>query len=311
MIREALSAVARNESLGSLLSRTPVARDVVARVVGGDTLEEAIAVAAELADRGLLASLERAAPSVATDADADRVLDAYLGLVDRVAQDGLAHICEVAVLPQAMGASEGRLQARSLDRLDLLRRHAAQVGVPLMVGAGDPADAPDVVAWFTDAVVPLSQDMSAPTGLTVAASLRRTEEDCRRLSDRRLRLVKGGHRGATSVAYTQPIEIDKSYVRCAKALLGGAGTPSFATHDERLVPIVESLALRFGRAESDIEFAFYMGRQEGLQQRLLESGHAVRVYVPYGPDWFERLVGGLAEQPSSIAAAVRSLLPGG
>ena len=74
--------------------------------------------------------------------------------------------------------------------------------------------------------------------------------------------------------------------------------------------IVESLAERYGRPQQTYEYAFYMGRLEGTQQRLLDRGERVRVYVPYGPDWFERLVGGLAEQPSTVAAALRSLLPG-
>lgn len=307
MIREALAAVARNESLGPLLNRTPVARDVVARLVGGDSIDEAIEVAGELAGRGFLVSLERAAPTVQTEDDAQRVLDAYLGLVDRVAEADLRAVCEVAVLPQAMGTVDGRLQDRALDRLDELRRRAVAARVPLIVGVGELADVPDVMAWFDEAV----RESGPGLAMTVPAALRRAEDDCRRLADHRIRLVKGGHRGATGIAYTQPIEIDKSFVRCAKVLLAGTGTPSFATHDDRLVSIVENLVPRFGREPGDLEFAFYMGRQAGLQERLLDAGQAVRVYVPYGPDWFERLVGGLAEQPSSIAAAVRSLLPGG
>ena len=149
-----------------------------------------------------------------------------------------------------------------------------------------------------------------PVGLTLSAALRRTEADCGRLAHRRIRLVKGSYRGDPQAALTQPIEIDKAYVRCSKRLLAGDGNPSFATHDPRLVEIVRSLARRYGRDQHTYEFAMYMGRQEGTQEQLLEEGERVRVYVPYGPDWFERLVGGLAEQPSTIRAAVRSLLPG-
>ena len=94
------------------------------------------------------------------------------------------------------------------------------------------------------------------------------------------------------------------------ALLAGSGDASFATHDARLIEILESLVGRYGRIRHSYEFALFMGRQEGAQERLLEAGERVRVYVPYGPDWFERLVGGLAEQPGTITAALRSLLPG-
>ena len=145
---------------------------------------------------------------------------------------------------------------------------------------------------------------------SLPAALRRTEADCARLAHRRIRLVKGAYRGDPGAAHSQPIEIDKAFVRCAKRLLAGDGEPSFATHDSRLVEIVQSLSRRYERPRHTYEFAFFMGRQEGAQERLLADGERVRVYIPYGPDWFERLVGGLAEQPSSIAAAMRSLLPG-
>jgi proline dehydrogenase len=123
-----------------------------------------------------------------------------------------------------------------------------------------------------------------------------------------VRLVKGGARLAGS--YSQPIEVDKSYVRCAKQLLRGTGPASFATHDPRLIEIVESLTIRFQRPRQSYEFAMYLGRLEGTQDRLLRDGERVRIYVPFGPAWFERLVGGLAEQRSSIGGAMRSLLPG-
>ena len=148
-----------------------------------------------------------------------------------------------------------------------------------------------------------------PGFLTLPAALRESESLCTRTTGR-VRLVKGGRGGRAPLYYSQPIEIDKSFVRCAKALVRGPAEPSFATHDGRLIGIVEALSLKSGRPDSSYEFTMFMGRQESEQERLLAQGRQVRVYVPYGPEWFERLVGGLAEQPSTIAAAVRSLLPG-
>jgi proline dehydrogenase len=293
VIRGALSAVARNESLGGLLSRTPVARDVVKRVVGGDTIEAALVVAGDLCDRGFHVSLERAAPDATTDEAAAAVAEEYVRLLDALAASGLANVSEVAVV------------AMSPPRLTELAQHAAKRGVALMIGYAPSTDVAASLAW--------ADGLSASgleVGVTLPASLRRTEADCTRLADRRVRLVKGGHRGLPSIAFQQPAEVDKAYVRSAKALLRGAGDPSFATHDPRIVEIVESLGARYGRARQTYEFSFFMGRQEGTQERLLAAGERVRVYVPYGPEWFERLVGGLAEQSSTVTAALRSLLPG-
>lgn len=305
MIRGALSAVARNESLGGLLSRAPIARDVVKRVVGGDTVESALGVAADLADRGFVVSLERAAPAVTTDEDARRVTEEYRSLVGAVAASGLAQVIEVTVFADALGLLPGAAPGVARGRLADLVQHATGHGVGLMVGMGPGDEASAVLAMVDDL-----HANGLPVGITLPAALRGTEADCVRLADRRVRLVKGSRTGDPSASYRQPYEIDKAFVRSAKALLRGSGDASFATHDPRLIEILEALSGRYGRDRHSYEFALFMGRQEGIQQRLLASGERVRVYVPYGPDWFERLVGGLAEEPGTIAAALRSLLPG-
>lgn len=305
MIRGALSAVARNESLGGLLSRAPIARDVVKRVVGGDSVESALGVAADLADHGFVVSLERAAPAVTTDEDAARVTEEYRSLVDAIAASGLAQVIEVTVFADALGLLPGAAPDVASGRLADLVRHATGRGVGLMVGMGPVDEAVATLAMVDDL-----HANGLAVGITLPAALRRTEADCVRLADRRVRLIKGSRKGDPSVAHGQPYEIDKAYVRCAKALLHGSGDASFATHDPRLIEILESLVGRYGRDRHTYEFALFMGRQEGAQNRLLAAGERVRVYVPYGPDWFERLVGGLAEEPGTIAAALRSLLPG-
>ena len=278
---------------------------MVKRVVGGDTVESALGVAADLADRGFLVSLERAAPAVTTDAEAAAVTEEYRSLVDAAAASGLAQVVEVTVFADALGLLPEADPAVASARLADLAQHSAGRGVALMVGTG-PVD----VAAATIAMVDALHAGGLDVGITLPAAVRRTEADCVRLADRRVRLIKGSRKGDPAVSYGQPYEIDKAYVRCAKALLAGSGDASFATHDARLIEILESLVGRYGRIRHSYEFALFMGRQEGAQERLLAAGERVRVYVPYGPDWFERLVGGLAEEPGTVSAALRSLLPG-
>ncbi len=299
MIREALSAVARNESLGPLLSRTPVARDVVKHLVGGESVEDALAVAADLADRGYMVCLERAAPHVSTEEEAEVVAAECLRLAEAVELAGLSAVCEIAVFPEALMVADG---PAGWDRLRTVVDGAAEQHVALMLGAGTDADASRRLGEELDAD-------GTSVGITLASALRGAELECRRLDGRRVRLVKGGRHGDPEY-FQQPIEIDKAYVRCAKALLKGTGDHSFATHDPRLLDIVVALARKYDRPPHTYEFAFFLGRQEGAQDRLLSEGERVRIYVPYGPQWFERLVGGLAEQSSGIGAALRSFLPG-
>ena len=305
MIREALAAVARNESVGGFLGRAPLAKDVVKRVVGGETVDSALGVAAGLADRGLFVSLERAAPHVTDPDGADAVADEYETLVDGIASAGLAGVCEATVLPEALGLLADPDPLTSLRRCAGLAEHARDRGVSLMLGMGPTTDTTVSLMWADQ-----FQADGLEVGVTLPAALRRTEADCGRLAGRRVRIVKGVRGGPSTLAFGQPIEIDKAFVRCAKVLLRGDGDPSFATHDPRLIEIVQSLVGRYGRPRQSYEFALFMGRLEGGQDRLLAEGERVRVYVPYGPEWFERLVAGLAEQPSTVAAALRSMLPG-
>lgn len=305
MIREALAAVARNESIGGILGRAPLAKDVVKRVVGGETVDSALEVASGLADRGLFVSLERAAPPLPDDDAADGVAREYRSLVDSIAAAGLAGVCEVTVLPEALGLVPGLDPDAARARFTRIAEHAAERSVALMLGMGPATDTTQSLAWAD-----VADAEGLGVGVTLPAALRRTEADCARLAGRRVRVVKGVRGGDPSVAFGQPIEIDKAFVRCAKALLRGEGDASFATHDPRLLDIVQSLVGRYGRPRQSYEFVFFMGRLEGAQDRLLAESERVRVYVPYGPDWFERLVAGLAEQPSTVTAALRSMLPG-
>lgn len=302
MIREALASLARNESLGGVLGRTPVARDLVARVVGGENLEEVLPLAADLTDRGFCIALERVAPDVSTRAEAEEAADGYAAVIEAVADAGLQGPVEVTVFPESLGQTIEPDAARR--RLEALAARARQAAVPLQWGVGAPQNLPQALEWAQPLV-----DRGDDLGVTLPVILRSTEGECERWADHRVRLVKGSLRVGDDL-YRQPIETDKAFVRCAKVLLQGAGQPSFATHDPRLIEIVESLTTRYGRAPHTYEYAFYLGRQTGQQERLLANGERVRIYVPFGPRWFERLVGGLAEQPGGIAGALRSLLPG-
>jgi proline dehydrogenase len=302
MIREAVTALARNPSVAGALARTPVARDVVARVVGGEELDQVIPLISDLSDRGFHIALERVAPGVATAAEADEAAAGYAALVDAMSAEGLAGTGEVALFTESLG--QGVAGGRPWELLSALADRARTRGVALQLGVGPLADIDQTLAW-AEALRGRGDDV----GITLPAILRSAEGLARPWSAHRVRLVKGAH-AAGAAAYRQPIETDKAYVRIAKILLRGGGQPSFATHDPRLIEIVESLARRFDRPRHSYEFAFYLGRQVGEQERLLREGERVRIYVPYGHRWLERLVGGLAEQPGGVVGALRSLLPG-
>lgn len=309
MIREALAGLARQPGVGAVLSRTPVARDVVDRLVGGDSAESATAVAAAKSDEGYWTAME-------WSGEPHLAYEELSAQVQAMAEGGVASTCELAVVPERLATGD---RARDQRVLDEIRRMTFEAGIDMTLGSS-----PEVRLDEHLALAERWRAEGAPVRLTIPAADREAEALCRNLGDQPARLVKGTrHESAGGRAvFRQPIEVDKSFIRCAKAMLAspaassgpsassGLSVPSFSTHDTRLLEMVEVAAGRCGREPGEYEFTFFLGRQEGTAQRKLREGHRVRLYIPYGPDWYERLMGGLAEQSSSVGAAVRSLLPG-
>ncbi|MDT4920092.1 MAG: proline dehydrogenase [Pseudonocardiales bacterium] len=143
------------------------------------------------------------------------------------------------------------------------------------------------------------------------AYLHRTESDCRDLAyaGSRVRLCKGAYKEPASVAFQRRQEVDLSYVRCINALLEGDGYPMFATHDPRLIAIAAERAA--ASRTTAFEFQMLYGIRPDEQRRLAAAGHTVRVYVPYGSEWYGYLMRRLAERPANLAFFGRALLSKG
>jgi proline dehydrogenase len=147
-------------------------------------------------------------------------------------------------------------------------------------------------------------------GAVLQAYLRRTEADCKELATAgsRVRLCKGAYDEPDSVAFQDADEVDRSYVRCLTALVAGEGYPMVATHDPRLLDVAAALMSREGRTRGTYEYQMLYGVRPEEQKRLAARGETVRVYVPYGQEWYGYLMRRLAERPANIAFFVRSLV---
>ena len=148
------------------------------------------------------------------------------------------------------------------------------------------------------------------TGAALQSYLRRTEADCRALAHAgsRVRLCKGAYDEPESVAYPGALDVDKSYVRCLNVLMAGEGYPMVATHDPRLIAIADERARWYGRERGTYEFQMLYGIRPDEQRRLAAAGETVRVYVPYGIEWYGYLMRRLAERPANVAFFLRSLV---
>ena len=148
------------------------------------------------------------------------------------------------------------------------------------------------------------------TGAVLQSQLRRTEADCRDLSGpgSRVRLCKGAYDQPASVAFRTAHEVDRSYVRCLRVLMEGEGIPMVATHDPRLIDIARVLADRNGRTPADWELQMLYGVRPRAQTELAAEGLRMRVYLPYGTEWFGYFMRRLGERPANLAFFARALL---
>jgi proline dehydrogenase len=237
---------------------------------------------------------------------AEATVAAYLDVLAALADKGLTRNAEVSVKLSAIGqaiAQQGHKIA--LENARTICRAARNAGTTVTLDMEDHTTTDATLATLRE----LRKDFPE-TGAVLQAYLHRTEADCRSLAfeGSRVRLCKGAYDEPAEVAFAGRLEVDKSYVRCLKVLLAGQGYPMIATHDPRMITIASSLASRNGRAAGSYEFQMLYGIRPDEQRRLAAGGETVRVYVPYGTEWYGYLMRRLAERPQNLTFFLRSLI---
>jgi proline dehydrogenase len=302
MLRSVILAAARSSRLERLIASAPVSRNVVRRFVAGTTAADAFRVTSELVAEGLAVSLDHLGEDTLDRAGATRARDEYVALLAAAAEAGLTPAAEVSLKLSALGL---RLDEQlALDHAAAVCAAATEAGTTVTLDMEDHTTTDPTCEILTK----LRQDFPA-TGVALQAYLRRTEADCRDLggSGSRVRLCKGAYAEPESVAYQGRLEVDRSFVRCLNTLMSGDGYPMLATHDPRLVAIGEDRAKWFDRSADRFEFQMLYGVRPTEQRRLVAAGYTVRVYVPYGTQWYPYLMRRLAERPANLAFFARAV----
>jgi proline dehydrogenase len=247
-------------------------------------------------------SLDHLGEDTTEVAQAVTARDAYVQLLSGLAAAGLTPAAEVSLKLSAVGQ---RLDERmALDHARAVCQAAANAGTTVTLDMEDHTTTDSTL----DVLAELRKDFP-DTGVAVQAYLRRTEADCKDLAvaGSRVRLCKGAYAEPESVAYQAPLDVDRSYVRCLNTLLAGEGYPMFATHDPRLIAIAEERSKWYERSPQTFEFQLLYGIRPDEQRRLAAEGYTVRVYVPYGDQWYGYLMRRLAERPANVAFFLRAL----
>jgi proline dehydrogenase len=305
MLRSTILAAARSGGCRKVVENVPVTRTIVDRFIAGARADDAVAVTDELIASGRCISLDRLGEDTADAAQAAATAEAYESLLAELKRTGLAEHAEVSVKLSAVGQflpENGEKTA--LENARRICAAAADAGTTVTLDMEDHTT--------TDSTLGLAKQLREDfpwLGVVLQAYLRRTEDDCREFSGpgSRVRLCKGAYQEPSSVSFQGKAAVDKAYVRCLKVLMAGQGYPMVASHDPRLIGIAGQLAEWNGRKPDSFEYQMLYGIRPEEQTRLVEAGNTMRVYLPYGSQWYGYFMRRLAERPANLAFFLRAL----
>ena len=307
--RPAILAASRSDGLRRTAERLPVTRDVVHRFVPGETVSDAIDSVAALRDTHRMVSIDYLGEDTTRVEDAETTVHAYLALLDALGERGesagAVRPLEVSLKLSALGQAlprDGEKIAR--DNAHAVCERAQRVGAWVTVDAEDHTT--------TDSTLSIVRDLRAEfpwLGTVLQAYLRRTQADCEEFaaSGARIRLCKGAYDEPASVAYRDREEVTDSYLRCLRVLMAGSGYPMVASHDPEIIDAVAPMAAQNNRGVDDFEYQMLYGIRDAEQRRLADAGNHVRVYVPFGTQWYGYFVRRLAERPANLTFFLRAL----
>ncbi|MBK6872153.1 MAG: proline dehydrogenase family protein [Kineosporiaceae bacterium] len=308
MLRGALLQAAQSRQVRELVETTPVSRSVVRRYVPGTEAADAVNACHDLVGQGLNTTLDHLGEDTVDIAAARAVRDAYRVVLEALSDAGLTEggRCEVSVKLSAIGQALGSDGEKiALEHAHEICAAAAAAGTTVTLDMEDHTTVDSTLSILRE----LRRDYPW-VGAVLQAYLYRTEGDCVDLAHAgsRVRLCKGAYAEPESVAYASKKDVDLAYVRCARTLMAGAGYPMLATHDPRLIDIGNALAVQNKRQQGTYEFQMLYGIRPEEQRRLASDGETMRVYVPYGTDWYGYFMRRLAERPANVSFFLRSLL---
>ncbi|HHU40187.1 MAG TPA: proline dehydrogenase [Propionibacterium sp.] len=304
-MKNLLLAASRNHVVRDLATRMPVVRRTVDRFVPGEDVDDAVRAIREIRASGRLATIDHLGEDTTSQAAALAATESNIALVRRMADEGLTDVAEISVKASAIGQGLPGGVHLAAENAGRIVSAAAEAGTTVTFDAEDHTTL-DGMHGLVDALRREFPD----TGLVLQAMLFRTEADAARYGGEgsRVRLCKGAYAEPERVAHQTPQAIGEAFQRCLTVLLDGGAYPMIATHDPRMITASLGQLLVAGREPGSYEFQMLYGVRPEEQLRLAREGHRVRVYVPYGVDWYGYYMRRLAEKPANLALLGRALI---
>jgi len=301
-MRALLLRLSESKRLAPLMMRNSVSRRVARRFVAGEHLADALEAAREVNRALQLASLDLLGENVSDEAGARRAADEYIAIFDRIAQEHLDANVSLKLTQLGLDLSEALCQ----ELLEKVVAHAADQANFVRVDMEGSA--------YTQRTVEMVKRVRSEysnVGTVMQAYLHRTEQDVQDLVavGCRLRLCKGAYQEPPEVAFPKKADVDANYVKLMRILLASGIYHGIATHDPAMIRATLDFVREQGIKRDRFEFQMLYGIRTDLQQKLVRDGYRVRVYIPFGADWFPYFMRRLAERPANVTFFLRNLIP--
>ena len=302
MLRNGILATAERDEVERFIRTSPWSRALVARFVAGDWLEDALLTASRLAAQGLTTTLDRLGENVLTPGEARTAVESYAETLRQMAASNLDPNISVKLTMLGLDIGDEVAYDNMLVLLETARSVDGFVRIDMEGSA------------YTERTLAIAEALHARfegrVGTVIQAYLHRSDRDVERLIGlkMRVRLVKGAYAEPASLALQRPREIDEAFVRLMERLLEAGRFPAIATHDPALVRATQGFALRMGIDPARWEFQMLYGVRREAQVALAREGYGMRIYVPFGADWYPYFARRIAERPANMLFVLRQLV---
>ncbi|NUO63067.1 MAG: proline dehydrogenase [Gemmatimonadaceae bacterium] len=295
MLRNALLYLSNQPTVFKFVRNNGLAKKFARRFVAGETAEEALDAVRALNEQGITASLDLLGESVTNEAEARQAGRDYIRLLDLIRERNLDANVSVKLTAMGLDISEELCISVMHGVLDRARQHHTFVRLDMESSA------------YTEKTLQLFEQRLYPAypenvGIVLQSYLYRTAADVERSIQLkcRVRLCKGAYKEPPAVAYPEKADVDANYVRCMQELVRHGNYPGLATHDERIIREVKKFVAEQKIPADRYEFQMLYGVRRDLQEQLVKEGYRMRVYVPFGTQWYPYLMRRLAERPANV-----------
>jgi proline dehydrogenase len=295
VLRQAFLTLSNSQELQNVALNNGAARKIVLRFVAGETLEQAVAAIRTLNDKGIMATFDHLGENITTDKEAIASAKAYLDILDAIERTGINSNVSLKLTQMGLDVDE----QLCFENVSRICERSKQLNNFVRIDMESSA--------YTDRTLNVFRRLWHESGyrnvgVVLQAYLYRTENDIREMNrlGARVRLCKGAYNEPEEVAFPKKADVDRNYAKLAALLMREGTYPGLATHDTRLIAFAKGYAAKHSIAPDKFEFQMLYGVRRELQSELVQQGYNMRVYVPYGQEWYPYFMRRLAERPANV-----------